>query len=55
MKLEIAGDESAIASPGSNGSDPLDDVEVDWLPANEDEAGLVAAHFATPNGIVRVD
>jgi len=56
VKLEIAGDETAISDwLGSNGGDPLDDVEVDWLPANEEEAGLVAAHFATPNGIVRVD
>ena len=40
---------------GALNGDPLDDVEVEWVPASEDTVGLVAAHFATPHGVVRVD
>ena len=59
VKIEIAGEESGIsewlgadvkAAIGSG-------IEVDWLnPAeNEGETGIIAVHFATPNGIVRLD
>jgi hypothetical protein len=55
-KLEIAGDRSAVCTwLGDEGSNPLDDVEVEWLTPDDDNQGLVAAHFSTPHGIVRVD
>jgi hypothetical protein len=55
-KLEIAGDSTVVNNwLGALNGDPLDDVEVEWVSPTEDSEGLVAAHFATPNGIVRVD
>ena len=55
-KLEIAGDSSVVNDwLGALNGDPLDDVEVEWVTPTDDAEGLVAAHFATPNGIVRVD
>lgn len=55
-KLEIAGDSSVVNDwLGSLNGDPLDDVEVEWVTPRDETGGLVAAHFATPNGIVRVD
>ena len=55
-KLEIAGDASVVNEwLGSLNGNPLDDVEVEWVPTGDNVVGLVAAHFSTPNGIVRVD
>jgi hypothetical protein len=37
-------------------SQPLDGIEVVWEPPyDDDETGLVAAVFDTPNGSVRLD
>lgn len=56
VKLEIAGDPDTINEwLGSTNGHPLDDVDVEWVEPTDDEAGLVAAHFTTPHGIVRVD
>jgi Glyoxalase-like domain len=53
--LEIAGDADTVNEwLGCTNGHPLDDVDVHWVPA-EGEAGLVAVHFATPHGTVRVD
>jgi hypothetical protein len=55
-KLEIAGDRSVVCNwLGDPRNDPLDDIEVEWVSASDEAVGVVAAHFATPNGIVRVD
>ena len=56
VKLEIAGDATTVNDwVGSSNGHPLDDVDVEWVDPVDDEIGLVAAHFATANGIVRVD
>jgi hypothetical protein len=55
VKLEIAGDPDTVNDwLGTTNGHPLDDVDVEWVSPTAD-AGLVAAHFATPHGIVRVD
>lgn len=55
-KLEIAGDPTVVHDwLGALNGNPLDDVEVEWISAHGDIVGLVAAHFSTPNGIIRVD
>lgn len=55
VALEIAGDSETVdAWLGSTNGHPLDDVAVEWV-SDTDEVGLVAAHFATPLGTVRVD
>jgi hypothetical protein len=55
-KLEIAGDHDVVTVwLGERRNDPLDDVEVEWLDPSDGAVGLVAVHFATPHGIVRVD
>lgn len=56
IKLEIAGDPTTVNDwLGSTNGHPLDEVDVEWVEPSDIEAGLVAAHFATPQGIVRVD
>ncbi len=56
VKLEIAGDSSTVNDwLGTTNGHPLDDVDVEWVEAAEGDAGLIAAHFATPQGVVRVD
>lgn len=53
-RLEIAGEESTVASwLGGLPGNPLEDVAVDWVQA--DEPGLVAVHVQTPDGVVRLD
>jgi hypothetical protein len=53
-RLEIAGDPQAIAMwLGEPANHPLDGIAVDWV--DDDEPGLVAVHFATPRGAVRID
>jgi hypothetical protein len=53
-RLEIAGDPGRVSSwLGEPRDHPLDGVEVDWVEA--DVPGLVAVHFATPHGDVRVE
>lgn len=54
--LEIAGDESAVdAYLGVSASQPLEGISVDWIPADENDTGLIAAVFDTAQGAVRVD
>jgi hypothetical protein len=56
VKLEIAGDPARVNDwLGTTNGHPLDDVDVEWVEPTEGDVGLVAAHFATPRGIVRVD
>ncbi|HVQ87384.1 MAG TPA: VOC family protein [Actinomycetes bacterium] len=56
VKLEIAGEAHTVNDwLGQSNGHPLDDVDVEWVEPADGEIGLVAAHFATPNGIVRVD
>jgi Glyoxalase-like domain len=54
--LEFAGDEETVdAYLGVSSSQPLDGIEVVWELPSEDETGVVAAVFETPNGPVRLD
>jgi len=53
-RLEIAGDPQRLADwLGQPESHPLDDVDVDWI-APDGTPGLLAAHFRTPRGTVRI-
>lgn len=54
-RMEIAGDRAAVLGwiGGSDDHDPLDEVKVDWVEA--EEPGVVAVHFRTPHGTVRID
>jgi hypothetical protein len=57
-RLEIAGDQARVADWLSQvNGDPLVDVEVSWVTPDEDddELGLVAVDFSTPDGTVRID
>jgi hypothetical protein len=52
--IEIAGDPSRVEDWLDNSIEaPLEDVVVDWV-APSGTPGLVAARFATPNGLVRI-
>jgi hypothetical protein len=55
--LELAGDEAVVDDYlGVSSSQPLDGIEVVWeAPYDDDETGLLAAVFNTPNGAVRLD
>lgn len=56
LSLELAGSESDLDNYlGVSRRQPLEGVQVVWEPASEDEAGLIAAVFGTPNGLVRID
>ena len=54
-RLEIAGDRDAVLAwiGGSAEHDPLEEVKVDWVDA--EDPGVVAVHFRTANGTVRID
>jgi hypothetical protein len=53
-RLDIAGDPQRLIDwLGQPEAHPLDDVEVQWL-APHGTPGLLAAHFTTPNGSVRI-
>ena len=57
-RLDIAGDrDTVVAFLGDTATKSLDDLNVKWLPAeeNDGETGIVAAHFTTPRGVVVVD
>jgi hypothetical protein len=56
-KLAIAGTPSTVSQwLGEPENHPLDDVEVDWTPpSGDDDPGLIAVHFETEDGVVRVD
>lgn len=54
VRLEIAGDPHRVAEwLGEPEDHPLDDVEVDWV-APTGLPGVLAAHFQTPSGVVRI-
>jgi Glyoxalase-like domain len=54
VRLEIAGDPHRVAEwLGEPEDHPLDDVEVDWV-APSGTPGVLAAHFRTPLGVVRI-
>jgi len=56
VKLEIAGDANTVNQwLGASNGHPLDEVDVEWVEPIDGEIGLMAAHFATAQGIVRVD
>jgi len=55
-RLEIAGDEETVdAYLGTSARQPLDAIEVEWLEPADDDTGVIAAVFETPNGDVRID
>ena len=60
-RVEIAGEENVVDDylGVSAARAPFDGVQVDWLSPlrgySDDDAGLVAAVFDTPNGEVRLD
>lgn len=51
-RVELCGDEATIADWLGERIDRKD-IEVDWV--DDDEPGLVAVHFATAHGTVRID
>ncbi|MFS3127210.1 VOC family protein [Nocardioides sp. Bht2] len=52
--LEIAGDPQRVSEwLGESVESPLEDVKVEWV-APHGTPGVVAAHFQTPNGLVRI-
>jgi hypothetical protein len=54
LRLDIAGDPQRLVDwLGEPESHPLDDVDVSWM-APRGTPGLMAAHFSTPNGTVRI-
>ena len=57
-KIELAGDADKISAwLGEPGDHPLDEVKVEWVdPARADAGtGIVAVHFDTPTGQLRID
>jgi len=58
VKIEISGDEKTIEEwLGTDLSKAFDGVEIQWVypEAYDGQAGLVAVHLATSNGVVRLD
>ncbi len=54
--LEFAGDEAVVdAYLGISSTQPLDGIDVIWEVPLDDETGVIAAVFDTPNGEVRLD
>ena len=54
--LEFAGDETVVDTYlGISSTQPLDGIEVIWEIPVDDETGVIAAVFNTPNGSVRLD
>jgi hypothetical protein len=52
--LEIAGEPGRVSDwLGNSVEAPLEDFDVDWV-APDGPPGIVAAHFWTPNGLVRI-
>ncbi len=57
-KIEFAGDSTGLADwVGGSASFPLDEVEVSWVDkdAGDNDPGIVAVHFSTPHGSIRID
>jgi hypothetical protein len=53
--LQIAGDTDAVTSWLGAPAEALLGVDVEWLPADDEQAGLVAVSLETPNGVVTLD
>jgi hypothetical protein len=54
VKLEMAGDPLRVAEwLGEPADHPLDDVGVEWM-APHGQPGILAAHFTTADGLVRI-
>jgi hypothetical protein len=52
--LELAGDPNRVVDwLGEPENNPLDDVDVEWI-APHGTPGIVAVHFSTPGGVVRI-
>jgi hypothetical protein len=52
--ISIAGDKQMITDYlGGPETSPLDDVDVQWVEA--DEPGIVSVTFDTPHGVVTID
>lgn len=57
-RLDIAGDRDFVTTYlGETATVSLEDLKVKWLPVedNDDESGIVAAHFSTAHGVVTID
>ncbi|MBA8792742.1 hypothetical protein FHX74_000336 [Friedmanniella endophytica] len=55
LGLEVAGDPDRIDDWLGGRTDPvLSDVRIDWIDTDGTEPGIVAAHFDTPDGTVRI-
>lgn len=53
-RIEIAGDPAVVSAwLGESVDHPLDDIDVDWV--SDDDPGVLAVWFDTPNGPVRID
>jgi glyoxalase-like protein len=53
-RVEICGDPETVSQwLGQPEDHPLDGIEVEWV--DGDEPGVVAVHFGTPHGTVRID
>jgi hypothetical protein len=54
-RLEMAGDEKTVDDfLGTDSSQPLDGITVEWSEPGDDGSGLIAATFTTPQGDVRI-
>jgi hypothetical protein len=53
--LQIAGEPDAVTRWLGQPPEQLLDVDVDWLPMDEDQAGLMAVSLQTTNGVVTLD
>ena len=52
--IELSGDSNTIIDYlGETASNPLDDVHVEWVDA--EDPGIVSVTFETPHGVVRID
>jgi hypothetical protein len=52
--IEIAGDPDRVSQwLGESVDGPLEDLAVEWVEP-EGDPGVIAAHFSTPNGLVRI-
>ena len=55
-RLEIAGDEETVERYlGVPAARPFEGIEVEWVPTDDGDTGVVAAVFETPRGEVRID
>jgi hypothetical protein len=53
--LHIAGDADAVTTWLGHPASDLLGIDVEWLPADDERAGLVAVSLQTPSGVVTLD